>query len=129
MLIMELGTYLHHNHNLLPWSLVIDCPTYRVEQGLPPHGDVEGDVEVGLVAARVELHIPSYILCVHRYILSRVTLDISQPVAHFLDLDRSNKVASVRYLAAEEHIILDDYLISTITMVGHQFPKTSEAFW
>ena len=31
---------------------------YRVEQGLPPHGDVEGDVQVGLVAARVELHIP-----------------------------------------------------------------------
>ena len=67
MLMMELGTcntlwYLHHNQILLPWPLVIDWPTYRVEQGLPPYGDVEGDVEVGLVAARVELHIPSHIL-------------------------------------------------------------------
>ena len=32
----------------------VDC----VEQRLPPHRDVEGDVQVGLVAARVELDIP-----------------------------------------------------------------------
>ena len=32
----------------------IDC----VEQGLPPHRDVEGDVQVRLVTARVELDIP-----------------------------------------------------------------------
>ena len=36
----------------------VDC----VEQRLPPHGDVEGDVQVGLVTARVELDIP---LCRH----------------------------------------------------------------
>ena len=29
-----------------------------VEECFPPHGDVEGDVQVGLVTARVELHIP-----------------------------------------------------------------------
>ena len=29
-----------------------------VEQGAPPQGDVEGDVGVGLRAARVELHLP-----------------------------------------------------------------------
>ena len=28
-----------------------------VEEGLPPHGDVEGDVQVGLVTAGVELDI------------------------------------------------------------------------
>ena len=32
----------------------VDC----VEQGLPPHRDVEGDVQVRLVTARVELDIP-----------------------------------------------------------------------
>ena len=32
--------------------------TNRVEQGLSPHGDIEGDVEVRLVAAGVKLHIP-----------------------------------------------------------------------
>ena len=32
----------------------VDC----VEQGLPPHGDVEGDVQVRLVTASVELDIP-----------------------------------------------------------------------
>ena len=76
----KLTTFLLHFSPMSPLchsALVIDWPTYRVEQGLPPHGDVEGDVEVGLVAARVELHIPSHILCVHLYILSRVTLDIS----------------------------------------------------
>ena len=31
----------------------VDC----VEQRLPPHRDVEGDVQVGLVTARVELDI------------------------------------------------------------------------
>ena len=35
-----------------------DDEVHGVEQGLPPHGDVEGDVQVGLVTARVELHIP-----------------------------------------------------------------------
>ena len=29
-----------------------------VEEGLPPHGDVEGDVEVRLVTAGVELDVP-----------------------------------------------------------------------
>lgn len=29
-----------------------------VEESLPPHGDVEGDVEVGLVTAGVDLDIP-----------------------------------------------------------------------
>ena len=29
-----------------------------VEEGLPPHGDVEGDVQVGLVTAGVELDVP-----------------------------------------------------------------------
>ena len=29
-----------------------------VEESLPPHGDVEGDIQVGLVAAGVELDIP-----------------------------------------------------------------------
>ena len=37
---------------------MIHSTDYRVEQRLPPHGDVEGDVQVGLVAAGVELHIP-----------------------------------------------------------------------
>ena len=32
--------------------------SYRVKQCFPPHGDIEGDVKVGLVAASVELHIP-----------------------------------------------------------------------
>ena len=32
----------------------VDC----VEQRLPPHRDVEGDVQVGLVTASVELDIP-----------------------------------------------------------------------
>ena len=32
----------------------VDC----VEQGLPPHRDVEGDVQVRLLAARVELDVP-----------------------------------------------------------------------
>ena len=36
----------------------VDC----VEERLPPHGDVEGDIQVGLVTARVELDIP---LCRH----------------------------------------------------------------
>ena len=31
----------------------------RVEERLPPHGDVEGDVQVGLVTARVDLNIPA----------------------------------------------------------------------
>ena len=35
-----------------------DDQVHCVEQSLPPHGDVEGDVQVGLVTARVELHIP-----------------------------------------------------------------------
>lgn len=30
---------------------------YRVEQRFSPHGDVEGDVQVGLVAASVVLHV------------------------------------------------------------------------
>ena len=38
--------------------MIIMVMNYCVEQGLPPHGDVEGDVQVGLVAAGVELHIP-----------------------------------------------------------------------
>ena len=41
----------HHNHPS-------PSPTHSVEQGLPPHGDVEGDVEVRLVTAGVELDIP-----------------------------------------------------------------------
>lgn len=32
----------------------------RVKEGLPSHGDVEGDVEVGLVAARIKLFVPVY---------------------------------------------------------------------
>ena len=39
-----------------------DDQVHRVEQGLPPHGDVEGDVEVGLVAARVEFYIPKTVI-------------------------------------------------------------------
>ena len=46
-----------------------------VEEGLPPHGDVEGDVQVGLVTARVELHVPDdkmvnlkCILCLFSYV-------------------------------------------------------------
>ena len=35
----------------------VDC----VEQGLPPHRDVEGDVQVRLVTARVELDISKII--------------------------------------------------------------------
>ena len=30
---------------------------YRVEKRFSPHGDVEGDVQVGLVAASVVLHV------------------------------------------------------------------------
>ena len=33
----------------------VDC----VEQRLPPHRDVEGDVQVGLVTARVDFNIPT----------------------------------------------------------------------
>ncbi len=36
-----------------------DDEVHRVEERLPPHRDVEGDVQVGLVTARVELHIPA----------------------------------------------------------------------
>ena len=39
--------------NAHAWDDEVDC----VEQGLPPHGDVEGDVQVGLVTAGVELDI------------------------------------------------------------------------
>ena len=39
--------------------MIIMVMNYRVEQGLPPHGDVEGDVQVGLVTARVDLNIPA----------------------------------------------------------------------
>ena len=31
---------------------------YRVEKCFPPHGDVEGDVQVRLVTAGVELDVP-----------------------------------------------------------------------
>ena len=37
-----------------------DDDDHRVEQCLPPHGDVEGDVQVGLVTARVEFHVPNH---------------------------------------------------------------------
>ena len=37
-----------------------DDQVHRVEQGLPPHRDVEGDVQVGLVAASVEFNIPVF---------------------------------------------------------------------
>ena len=47
----------------------VDC----VEQRLPPHRDVEGDVQVGLVAARVELDIPlSWYLSITRSRLDRI---------------------------------------------------------
>ena len=47
----------------------VDC----VEQRLPPHCDVEGDVQVGLVAARVELDIPlSWYLSITRSRLDRI---------------------------------------------------------
>ena len=36
------------------WDDQVDC----VEQGLTPHGDVEGDVQVGFVTACVKLDIP-----------------------------------------------------------------------
>ena len=39
-------------------DLMMSNNRYRVKQCLPPHGDVEGDVEIGLVATSVELHIP-----------------------------------------------------------------------
>ena len=55
---------------------------YRVEQGFPPHGDVEGDVQVGLIAAGVELHIPemyeSYILQNH-FLGSHIAILLSPP--------------------------------------------------
>ena len=53
-----------------------------VEESLPPHGDVEGDVQVGLVAAGVELHIPemyeSYILQNH-FLGSHIAILLSLP--------------------------------------------------
>ena len=63
---------------------------YRVEQGLPPHGDVEGDVQVGLVAAGVELHIPRsmFLFSLALYILKKTVkkteLYISQDKYRFL---------------------------------------------
>ena len=53
--------------------MIIMVMNYRVEQGLPPHGDVEGDVQVGLVAARVELHIPRsmFLFSLALYILKK----------------------------------------------------------
>ncbi len=36
-----------------------DDEVHRVEERLPPHRDVEGYVQIGLVTARVELHIPA----------------------------------------------------------------------
>jgi hypothetical protein len=36
-----------------------DDEVHRVEERLPPHRDVECDVEVGLVTARIELYIPA----------------------------------------------------------------------
>ena len=41
-----------------------DDEVYGVEESLPPHGDVEGDVQVGLVTAGVELDISN---SEHRY--------------------------------------------------------------
>ena len=56
----------------------VDC----VEQRLPPHCDVEGDVQVGLIAAGVELHIPemyeSYILQNH-FLGSHIAILSSPP--------------------------------------------------
>jgi hypothetical protein len=37
---------------------LLECRADRVEEGLATHGDVEGDVEVRLVTARVELDVP-----------------------------------------------------------------------
>ena len=52
LLVLVYYQYYCNNHNNYN-----DSSTCRVEQGLSPHGDVEGDIKVRLVAAGVKLHI------------------------------------------------------------------------
>ena len=57
-LLPGVGGEVEHQHGEEGDAHAGDDEVHGVEQSLPPHGDVEGDVQVGLVTARVELHIP-----------------------------------------------------------------------
>ena len=57
-LLPGVGGEVEHEHGEEGDAHAGDDEVHGVEQSLPPHGDVEGDVQVGLVTARVELHIP-----------------------------------------------------------------------
>ena len=57
-LLPGVGGEVEHEHGEEGDAHAGDDEVHGVEQSLPPHGDVEGDIQVGLVTARVELHIP-----------------------------------------------------------------------
>ena len=57
-LLPGVGGEVEHEHGEEGDAHAGDDEVHGVEQGLPPHGDVEGDVQVGLLAARVELDVP-----------------------------------------------------------------------
>ena len=57
-LLAAIGGQVEHEHGEEGDAHAGDDEVHGVEQSLPPHSDVEGDVQVGLVTARVELHIP-----------------------------------------------------------------------
>ena len=57
-LLPGVGGEVEHQHGEEGDAHAGDDEVHGVEQSLPPHGDVEGDVQVGLVAARVDLHVP-----------------------------------------------------------------------
>jgi hypothetical protein len=67
-----------------------------VEERLPPHGDVEGDVQVGLVTACVELDIPE----VHFLIFRLKTHTIMQGHIHVMT-DSEIKIHEDRFICSE----------------------------
>ena len=57
-LLPGVGGEVEHEHGEEGDAHAGDDEVHGVEQSLAPYGDVEGDVQVGLVAARVDLHVP-----------------------------------------------------------------------
>ena len=65
------------------WDDQVDC----VEQGLTPHGDVEGDVQVWLITAGVKLDVSKEMLELKKFLNRIEYLDAGTPrMSHSTDL-------------------------------------------